>query len=587
MDRNYATAMDVVPKQAWDLEVDNWRNSRIQNRLAYMQFNDLMEDRRVSGLLSNMFDSTQGTAPNEVVTPTKPTEEPKVGSLMVGYDGIVEPTAPSAGAPRSGEAPPPPPDDVEGEGGSPQPKGSSPADMTNPNSTYNRLYQIGQQHPELREAVYRRMMAENVRLHDEAKEYLGWAKPIFEKAIENGDEEALKSLGQALGSLGNPYVSNLMKSFGQMKVTGKNEWETVTSFNAESWGRFIEDLKKKNPEMAELASGIDYEQPVKVQMKRGKVVKLENVKDQDQPKQEYYKGLQNRLAKEHPDWTPGRIKFEAAKIMRKEEMDSKKELVFYGKKVSHDFKEQDNKEAEGNSYVGWTEPEKKNQIWYTLITGENPKFSWGDKKSYTAFNRDINKFMLDNGITPGQRARMKADYKARDASTRNQRKIYDMSYSFVQNLNQQIGKVKQIYAKVPRTSMRLLNIPIKALRTTVTGSGDEAALKSYLIEISNEIGKLSTGSAASIRELSESAQARWNKVHDETLSFNDIVKVLNTTQEQANMRIRSQWDAMNQTRQAIEAEGVPTTGKKKDFDISGTEMRDRAQEELKRRRGGR
>jgi len=100
-------------------------------------------------------------------------------------------------------------------------------------------------------------------------------------------------------------------------------------------------------------------------------------------------------------------------------------------------------------------------------------------------------------------------------------------------------------------------MPIVALRRTAAGSGDEASVASYLIEISNEIGKLSTGSSASIRELSESAQERWNNIHDPKLTFEDMMKILRTTKVQANDRLRSAEIAMDVTRSAIERLGNP------------------------------
>jgi hypothetical protein len=163
--------------------------------------------------------------------------------------------------------------------------------------------------------------------------------------------------------------------------------------------------------------------------------------------------------------------------------------------------------------------------------------------------------MLDNKITPGQVAAMRSDYRANDKSLSNQKKIYDMMHGFVLNINKQVDEVSRIYGKLPRTQTKLLNIPIKELRKRVTGSGEEAIAKSYLIEISNEIGKLSTGSSASVRELGEQAQKQWQAIHDESLSYNDLMKVLKATKDQANMRISSSDEAMRYTRQAIEGVG--------------------------------
>jgi hypothetical protein len=211
-----------------------------------------------------------------------------------------------------------------------------------------------------------------------------------------------------------------------------------------------------------------------------------------------------------------------------------------------------------DDFKSWAKPEQDQAILEGLITGKGAMqfFSRGDRRNFGNFSHASNKYQIEHGLTPGVVALMRSDYKAGDMSLRNQKKIYDMSNSFVMNINSQIGKVKEIYSKLPRTQYKLLNIPIRELRVRAKGSGEEAAAASYLIEISNEIGKLSTGSAASIRELSESAQRQWAKIHDGTLPMKDMAIVLDTTQEQANMRLQSLEDAMDMTRQLIQGSGT-------------------------------
>jgi hypothetical protein len=82
----------------------------------------------------------------------------------------------------------------------------------------------------------------------------------------------------------------------------------------------------------------------------------------------------------------------------------------------------------------------------------------------------------------------------------------------------------------------LADVPLREWKTRAVGSGKEKAIESYLTEISNEIGKLSTGSQASISELSISAQEKWNKIHDPNLSWKELKEVLDATTEQADIR---------------------------------------------------
>lgn len=298
----------------------------------------------------------------------------------------------------------------------------------------------------------------------------------------------------------------------------------------------------------------------------------------------YLAGKIDQMQKDHPEWPRKRVLFEAGKAIRTENDERQKEKVTFRAMVAdaQKVREEDRKEQKG--FKGWGEEEKEMSYWTRIITGKDPKFAWGDRNSYTAFQEGLNKFIRAQGMTPAQVARVNTDYKAADRSVANQRKIYDMMYGFAENIKGQIKKVEGIFKTLPRTQIRLLNMPIVELRKRALGSGPEAAAASYLIEISNEIGKLSTGSAASIRELSESAQQQWAKIHDGTLPWKDLEKVLRTTEEQADMRIRTSKQAMDMTRQAIES--LMETTKIPPFRVSEPDIIRQAQEELERRRKG-
>jgi hypothetical protein len=266
----------------------------------------------------------------------------------------------------------------------------------------------------------------------------------------------------------------------------------------------------------------------------------------------YRRGLESELKMSHPDWSPDRLKFEAAKQVRKENAEQQKQKLELGINLREQVSDRRDARNIQEGFGGWEPEEKHTSFMDKMIYGKDPKFAWGDRKSYNLFQKEYYKYINDKHISPTQIAAVRADLKGKDRSVSNQRKVYDMMNGFVMNLNKQVGEVKSIYGKLPRTSTKLLNIPIRQLRKYVTGSGEEATAKSYLIEISNEIGKLSTGSAASIRELGEQAQKQWAAIHDETLSFRDLSKVLDATQQQANMRLSSSKEAMDYTIKTIE-----------------------------------
>jgi len=123
-----------------------------------------------------------------------------------------------------------------------------------------------------------------------------------------------------------------------------------------------------------------------------------------------------------------------------------------------------------------------------------------------------------------------------------------MMGSFVKNLTKQLDRTDEMMKDViSRIGVRAIDLPMREIKTRVKGSGHEKALEAYLIEISNEIGKLSTGSAASIRELSTDAQERWAKIHDPNLSFKQLKIILDETRKMADMRLESTDNEITET----------------------------------------
>jgi hypothetical protein len=189
-----------------------------------------------------------------------------------------------------------------------------------------------------------------------------------------------------------------------------------------------------------------------------------------------------------------------------------------------------------------------------LLTGKLPFTGMGGAGRKEMINKAA-EIAKTNNWTPNDILRMQADYKGMDGSMKNQRKIYDMMTGFVINMDKQMERLDAIYQKLPRSQYKLLNIPFVKLRTMAEGSGEEASAAALLIELGNESGKLSTNSASSIRELSESAQKQWARVHDQTLSYTELKKVLETTKRLGHDRLNSTKAAMDFTLQGIQALG--------------------------------
>jgi hypothetical protein len=207
-------------------------------------------------------------------------------------------------------------------------------------------------------------------------------------------------------------------------------------------------------------------------------------------------------------------------------------------------------------------PQDSQNIWYEQYeaTGRIPPMAYRDAESRNAFTLGYAKWLESQGRTGSEALVKRAEYKALTGSLSNQEKVMGMMGGFVRNLNKQVDRVATIGRDVvDRVGVRALDLPLRDLKTKFIGSGNERVLEAYLIEISNEIGKLSTGSSASIAELSVGAQERWNKIHDPNLSFNELIKILNETKDMGQMRISSsQEEIVDTKRRMLGAPAKPT-----------------------------
>ena len=142
----------------------------------------------------------------------------------------------------------------------------------------------------------------------------------------------------------------------------------------------------------------------------------------------------------------------------------------------------------------------------------------------------------------------KIDNKAFGASIVQQQKQIGAMGSFVKNMDAQIKKVGEISKELAAFDTRLLNMPLRTVRGRIAGSAEQAKYDMYLTEIESEIGKLATGSSASVAELSVGAQEKWARIHDKNLSLKDMMSLLEETGAAGRMRMKSVEDQLAETR---------------------------------------
>ena len=144
-----------------------------------------------------------------------------------------------------------------------------------------------------------------------------------------------------------------------------------------------------------------------------------------------------------------------------------------------------------------------------------------------------------------------ADVASLRKSIDQQQKQYGSMGSFVKNLNAQIERVGAIIPKLKSADARILNVPWRKLRQKIVGNPELAKYEMYLTEIESEIGKLATGSTASVAELSQGAQEKWAAIHDKNLSLPDMWKVLQETGHAGDLRLKSVGDNLRETQERL------------------------------------
>ena len=198
------------------------------------------------------------------------------------------------------------------------------------------------------------------------------------------------------------------------------------------------------------------------------------------------------------------------------------------------------------SFRDWDKTDKDKAVKDYILTGKPYKFSNRDAASTQQYAEYTQKFLEENGLSPEDVNNIRQEVSANATSIKTQQKNRDIASSFVKNISGQLIEIEKLYNDIDRTNAKIANVPIRALNTQIKGSGKEQALASYLMEVSREIGKLSTGSQASIAELSVDAQKKWDKIHDGSLPWREIKEVLKATKDQADIRLKAMDNAISE-----------------------------------------
>ncbi|MCP3924492.1 MAG: hypothetical protein GY714_18115 [Desulfobacterales bacterium] len=200
-------------------------------------------------------------------------------------------------------------------------------------------------------------------------------------------------------------------------------------------------------------------------------------------------------------------------------------------------------------------PDAKLEYWARQKIATGKKIFNVRGKKANEINRQIEEkvaeIQLAEGVTGEETAYLQEDRKAIQKSIAAQEKQRGSMTSFVENLGKQIDHVATVAKNIKTMDTRLFNMPVRFVKRKFIGSPELSKYEVYLGEIQSEIGKLSSGSTASVSELSEGARVKWEGILDENLSIEDMLEVLEEVKEAGFIRLESVDEGLRESRSRL------------------------------------
>lgn len=147
--------------------------------------------------------------------------------------------------------------------------------------------------------------------------------------------------------------------------------------------------------------------------------------------------------------------------------------------------------------------------------------------------------LVSEGKSGGEQSYDVQERKNIQKSLAGQEKKRGSMIGFVENLGQQVDRVKENADELKSFDVRIFNKPAVWVKKHMVGSPGFAKYELYIGEIQSEIGKLSSNATDSVAELSEGAREKWENVLDINLSMKDMIEVLEEVKHAGKMRMDS------------------------------------------------
>ena len=120
--------------------------------------------------------------------------------------------------------------------------------------------------------------------------------------------------------------------------------------------------------------------------------------------------------------------------------------------------------------------------------------------------------------------------------------------SFIENMDNQMGRMRELAKDIELFDTRLLNVPYRLIAQKGFGNPNLNKWDTYIKEISRETTKLALAATQSIAPPSEGEIKTWDRIHDQNLSVGDILQVLEESRHAANIRYQSVINQRDRTR---------------------------------------
>ena len=200
----------------------------------------------------------------------------------------------------------------------------------------------------------------------------------------------------------------------------------------------------------------------------------------------------------------------------------------------------------GDSFAKWEPPDKDTAFLDKYYSGKDPRFAWGDKRSYTEFNREYYHCMNATGRSPLSAITERADIHSLQGALNDITKREALINSFVDRIEANAQIVRNLQSKYKLNSGRLMNQAQNLTTRGVMGSGDLESLRLALFSLSQEVTKVETGQLGiSAPNVTQSEELR--RIHDINLDAKDLDKVITTS----TMLGHTSKEAMARTRDDI------------------------------------